>query len=83
MERSYRCCRSIFRVYGRFVGAICQVIRPRNNLNIKTLALSDGRLPGRVLGLVIEWAELHRNELLSNWHSLRIDGSFHKVAPLV
>ena len=52
-------------------------------IDIETLALSDGKLPGRVLGLVIEWAELRREDLLRNWLSLRIDGSFHKVAPLV
>ncbi|MEO5341261.1 MAG: DUF4160 domain-containing protein [Magnetococcus sp. MYC-9] len=52
-------------------------------IDIDTLALSDGKLPGRVLGLVVEWAELHREELLSNWCSLRVDGSFRKIEPLV
>lgn len=52
-------------------------------IEIETLAVRDGHLPGRVLGLVVEWAELRRGELLSNWQSLRMDGHFQKIAPLV
>lgn len=52
-------------------------------IEIESLAVRDGHVPGRVLGLVIEWAELHKGELLSNWKSLRTSGQFQKVAPLV
>jgi hypothetical protein len=32
---------------------------------IRTLAVFSGRLPPRAMGLVIEWATLHRQELLA------------------
>ena len=36
-------------------------------MDIRTLNLWDGHLPARVRGLVAEWAELHRQELLEMW----------------
>ena len=52
-------------------------------LSIDPLALMEGKLPSRVLSLVIEWASDHQAELLENWNSLRASGEFHKIAPLV
>ena len=48
-------------------------------MDIQTLNVLDGLLPARVRGLVEEWAELHRQELLSMWNSKE----FHKIEPLV
>jgi len=48
-------------------------------MDIRTLNVLDGMLPARVRGLVEEWAELHRNELLVMWDSK----DFHKIEPLV
>ena len=39
--------------------------------------------PPRVLGLVMEWAELHQAELLENWTTLALEGKFKHIAPLV
>lgn len=50
---------------------------------IGNLALLEGELPSRVLGPVIEWAELHRDELQANWDSLQSTGSVSKIEPLV
>jgi hypothetical protein len=36
-------------------------------IDIGTLAVIAGRLPPRVLGLVTEWAALHRGDLLDCW----------------
>jgi hypothetical protein len=36
-------------------------------VDIRTLSVFAGSLPPRALGLVIEWATLHREELLENW----------------
>jgi len=47
--------------------------------NLRTLNLLEGKLPGRVRGLVEEWMELHQQELIDMWESK----DFHKVAPLV
>src|SRR5579871_1108777 len=36
-------------------------------ISIKDLAVLSGRLPPKVLGLVIEWASIHQKELIKNW----------------
>jgi hypothetical protein len=55
----------------------------RATIAIDTLELRTGSLPARVLGLVIEWAELHRPELMENWTTLTAGGTFKRIAPLV
>lgn len=45
--------------------------------------LREGSLPPRVLGLVMEWAELHQAELRKNWTTLAAEGNFRRIAPLV
>ncbi|MCR4821614.1 MAG: DUF4160 domain-containing protein [Treponema sp.] len=42
-----------------------------------------GNLPARIIGLVIEWAELHKIELADNWKSLAETGEYKKITPLV
>ena len=34
---------------------------------IETLVLSRGQLPRRAHALVLEWAAMHRNELMEDW----------------
>lgn len=36
-------------------------------ISIKTLGVIGGRLPPRVMGMVVEWAALHQEELLEAW----------------
>jgi hypothetical protein len=48
---------------------------------IETGALS-GNLPPHARALVVEWAALHREELLDNWALLRARRPTHPVAPL-
>lgn len=36
-------------------------------IDIQSLTLSEGNLPRRALELALDWAELHRDELLENW----------------
>lgn len=36
-------------------------------IGIRNLSELAGWLPPRALGLVIEWATLHKQELLTNW----------------
>ena len=47
--------------------------------DIQTLNVVVGGLPARVRGLVEEWAEMHRVELLEMWATKE----FHRVEPLV
>jgi hypothetical protein len=36
-------------------------------ISIDTIEILDGSLPNRALGLVLEWAVLHREELRADW----------------
>jgi hypothetical protein len=49
---------------------------------INDLSVLRGGLPSRALGLVMEWASLHKAELLENWNAIRKDGTFFKIEPL-
>ena len=51
--------------------------------SIKDLTLLEGELPPRVLGLAMEWAGLHKNELLENWEMVQKTGKYFKIEPLV
>ncbi|MCL2103645.1 MAG: DUF4160 domain-containing protein [Kiritimatiellaeota bacterium] len=51
-------------------------------VDIHTLCVIEGHLPARVLGLVIEWAMLHREELAANWHLIERQKPISKIAPL-
>jgi hypothetical protein len=51
-------------------------------IGIEDLALLDGDLSPRVLGLVVEWAALHRRELLDNWNRARTQSPLNRVEPL-
>ena len=56
-------------IYGEFVGVI----------EIESLSMIEGDLPGKALTLVQEWAELYKEELLLIWNTQ----SFKKLPPLV
>ena len=51
--------------------------------SINELNLLEGHLPGRVISLVLEWAFLHRTELLKNWELLEKEAPLNKIEPLV
>ena len=42
----------------------------------------SGRFPRRAQSLVLEWLELHRNELLENWELAEVRKPLMKIAPL-
>ncbi len=50
---------------------------------IHSLELMSGDLPARVLGLVTEWASMHRVALMENWTSMATNGTFRQIEPLV
>lgn len=49
---------------------------------ILPLRLLEGRLPPRVLGIVMEWATLHQAELLEDWNLARRRRPLKRIAPL-
>ena len=52
------------------------------SIRIKDLAILSGSFPPRALGLVIEWAEIHKDELLENWEKSRDEHKLSKIKPL-
>lgn len=54
----------------------------RAQIAIDSLGTIEGQLPPRVLSLVVEWASMHRVELLANWTDLSTTGRFRKIEPL-
>ena len=51
-------------------------------LDIRTLEIMEGRLPRRALSLVLEWAVLHREELMEDWNLCESRQTPPKIAPL-
>lgn len=54
--------------------------------SIKTLEILEGKLSPRVKGLVVEWAEMYKEELLEKWDLLQKDNvekNKLKIKPLV
>ncbi len=51
-------------------------------ISINDLMITDGYLPKRAMAMVLEWANEHRTELLSNWEKLRLTGEYDKISPL-
>jgi hypothetical protein len=42
----------------------------------------EGKFPKRALSHVLEWYEMHKEELLQNWNSIIETGKFTKINPL-
>ena len=51
-------------------------------IDICNLSAFSGQLPPRVMGLVIEWATIHQEELFADWERARAQQELQKIAPL-
>ncbi len=51
-------------------------------IDIYTLSVIDGNLPPRALGLVVEWASQHQEELVDDWDRARSQQTLNRIAPL-
>lgn len=51
-------------------------------VRIDPLGLLHGNLPPRAVALVMEWAALHRNELLTDWELARQSARLNKIEGL-
>lgn len=51
-------------------------------IGIDPITVVRGRFPRRALGMVLEWAALHQQELLENWDLLDNDQAPHRIDPL-
>ncbi len=53
----------------------------RATINIQTGEV-DGNLPRRVLSLVYEWLDLHKEELMQNWSNIENQKMIVEIKPL-
>lgn len=44
------------------------VVRRQAVVDIQRLEVTEGKLPRRATGLVLDWAELHQAELMKDWN---------------
>jgi hypothetical protein len=51
-------------------------------IDIHSLSVFSGSLSPRALGLVIEWATLHQQELLADWRRAQGQEALEKIEPL-
>jgi len=51
-------------------------------VDIDSLVVMEGELPPRVLGLVLEWAVQHQDELRLNWRLAREQKPLQRIKPL-
>ena len=51
---------------------------PHIHIDLQTLTLMEGDLPGKGLAMAMEWTTLHRDELLEMWSSQ----NFRHLPPL-
>ena len=51
-------------------------------IDIQKLSIIEGQLSPRILGLVIEWADIHQTELIENWQRAREQNPLEKIEPL-
>lgn len=55
----------------------------RASFSIQDLRLIEGKLPPRIVSLVLEWAFQHREELMENWGRVERKVDLQEIEPLV
>ena len=53
------------------------------SIEIHTLKILEGEISPRALGLVVEWASLHKEELMKGWELAKSNQPPAKIEPLV
>jgi hypothetical protein len=51
-------------------------------ISIQELAILEGDLPPKAVGLVMEWAKEHKNELLDEWDLARKKQPLFQIDPI-
>lgn len=51
-------------------------------IDIRTLQILNGELPKRAKTLVLEWADEHREELMTDWELARQNSALNRIEPL-
>ena len=53
------------------------------SIEIQTLKVLEGEISSRALGLVVEWASLHKEELMKDWELAKSNQPPEKIEPLI
>lgn len=59
-----------------------QYAQYKATVDIQLLSITSGELPRRALGLVLDWAELHQQELLEDWQLCMQKQQPNQIDPL-
>jgi hypothetical protein len=51
-------------------------------VDIRSLVVIAGDLPPRALGMVVEWASQHQDELIELWDLASKNQALHRIEPL-
>jgi hypothetical protein len=51
-------------------------------IRIADLAITEGKLPPKAAGLIVEWALEHKDELIRDWELTQNDQRPEKIEPL-
>jgi hypothetical protein len=54
----------------------------RASFSIEDMRLLEGKLPPRVMALVVEWAVIHRDELMNDWNLAMAKKPLKPIKPL-
>ncbi|BBO17495.1 transcriptional regulator [Candidatus Brocadia pituitae] len=54
----------------------------RQEIEISNFSVISGYFPPRALGIVMEWAALHKDKLLENWEAAEQKKPLIKIEPL-
>jgi hypothetical protein len=55
----------------------------RGVFSINELKLIEGELPKRVISIILEWANEHRNDLLNDWEKAKNKEELINIEPLI
>jgi hypothetical protein len=53
------------------------------DISIRDFSVINGSFPPRALGFVVEWASLHRDELMKNWEAACQEKPLEPIDPLL
>ena len=52
------------------------------SIRINDLSVLEGNLPPRAMGILIEWALIHKNELMDEWNLAKNQKELFSIEPL-
>ena len=52
------------------------------SIEIETLKILEGSIPPGALGMIMEWASLHKEELMEDWNLAKSNRPPKKIEPL-